>query len=62
MAAMTELDELRDEAAAFLDENWDLGLTLGEWWERLARSGFAFPTWPTEWFGRGLGNETRSGC
>ncbi len=57
MAGTSELDELRDEAATFLDENWDLDLTLGEWWERLARSGFGFPTWPTEWFGRGLDSD-----
>jgi alkylation response protein AidB-like acyl-CoA dehydrogenase len=55
--ATGELDELRDEAVAFLEEHWDLDLTLGEWWERLARSGFAFPTWPKEHFGRGLGND-----
>jgi alkylation response protein AidB-like acyl-CoA dehydrogenase len=55
--ATSELDGLRDEAVAFLEANWDLDLTLGEWWERLARSGFAFPTWPTEWYGRGLGND-----
>jgi alkylation response protein AidB-like acyl-CoA dehydrogenase len=53
----SELDELRDEAVAFLDEHWDLDLTLGAWWEALARSGLGFPTWPTEWFGRALGND-----
>jgi alkylation response protein AidB-like acyl-CoA dehydrogenase len=25
-----------------------------EWWTKLAASGWAFPTWPTEWYGRGL--------
>jgi alkylation response protein AidB-like acyl-CoA dehydrogenase len=57
VAQSSELDDLREEAAAFLDAHYDLDLTLGEWWEVLARSGFAFPTWPTEHFGRGLGND-----
>jgi alkylation response protein AidB-like acyl-CoA dehydrogenase len=47
-------DEIRDEVVAWLDENWDLDLTVGEWWQRLADSGWGFPTWPKEWYGRGL--------
>jgi alkylation response protein AidB-like acyl-CoA dehydrogenase len=39
---------------AWLKDNWDPELTLAEWWERLADSGWAVPTWPEEWFGRGL--------
>jgi len=54
VAVTSGLDELRDEAAEFLDTHWNLDLTVGEWWETLARSGLGFPTWPTEWFGRGL--------
>ena len=46
--------DVRDEVSAWLDENWDLDLTVGEWWQRLADSGWAFPTWPREWCGRGL--------
>ncbi|MGH8997738.1 MAG: acyl-CoA dehydrogenase family protein, partial [Acidimicrobiales bacterium] len=57
MAPRGALDDLRDEAVQFVEENWDLDLTVGGWWERLARSGLGFPTWPTEWFGRGLDNE-----
>jgi alkylation response protein AidB-like acyl-CoA dehydrogenase len=56
MATSGALDDLRDEAVQFVEENWDLDLTVGEWWERLARSGLGFPTWPTEWFGKGLDN------
>jgi alkylation response protein AidB-like acyl-CoA dehydrogenase len=37
---------------AWLDQRWDLDLTLGQWWERLAAAGLAFPTWPT-----GLGGQ-----
>ncbi|MDA8147764.1 MAG: acyl-CoA dehydrogenase family protein [Actinomycetota bacterium] len=42
------------EVGRFLDEQWDPDLTVGEWWDRLARSGWAFPTWPRRWHGRGL--------
>ncbi len=42
------------EVERFLDEQWDPDLTVGEWWERLARSGWGFPTWPRQWHGRGL--------
>ncbi|HEX3566191.1 MAG TPA: acyl-CoA dehydrogenase family protein [Acidimicrobiales bacterium] len=43
-----------DQARAWFKENWDPDLTLGQWWDRFASSGWAFPTWPTEWFGRSL--------
>jgi len=51
------LDELRDEADAWIDANWDLDLTVAEWWERLGTSGWGFPTWPSEWFGKGIDND-----
>jgi len=47
-------DEVASEVRAWLEDNWDPELTLAEWWERLADSGWAVPTWPEEWFGRGL--------
>ena len=40
--------------ATLAGDNWDPGLTVREWWARLAGSGWGFPTWPAEWFGRGL--------
>ena len=43
------------DARAWFEANWDPDLALGEWWERLARSGWGFPAWPVEWFGRGPG-------
>jgi alkylation response protein AidB-like acyl-CoA dehydrogenase len=46
------------EAGAWFDENWSPDLTLGVWWERLGRSGWGFPAWPLEWFGRGLRSST----
>ena len=45
---------VRDEADRWFEEHWDPDLTLGEWWERLAESGWGFPTWPEQWFGKGL--------
>ena len=30
----------------FIDANWDAGLTVREWWRRLADAGYAFPAWP----------------
>jgi alkylation response protein AidB-like acyl-CoA dehydrogenase len=49
--------DLRAELRGWLDQNWDPDLTVGEWWERLGEAGWAAPTWPTEWFGRGLGRD-----
>jgi alkylation response protein AidB-like acyl-CoA dehydrogenase len=57
MAPGGTLEDLRDQAATWLEANWDLNLTVAEWWERLGGSGWGFPTWPTEWFGKGLDND-----
>jgi alkylation response protein AidB-like acyl-CoA dehydrogenase len=45
------------EVTSWLEANWDPDLTVGEWWERLGDSGWAAPTWPVEWYGRGLSRE-----
>lgn len=42
------------EVEAWLEGNWDPDLSLVEWRNRLADSGWGCPTWPVEWFGRGL--------
>ena len=42
-----------DELHAWLDENWDPELTVGEWWERLGLAGWAAPTLPTNAYGKG---------
>ena len=54
MTATTDTEVVRDEAAAFYDANWDPALPLGEWWELLAEAGWAFPSWPEGFGGRGL--------
>jgi alkylation response protein AidB-like acyl-CoA dehydrogenase len=53
-AESTEHEELRAEAARWFEEHWDPDLTVGEWWERLAESGWGFPTWDRHWYGKGL--------
>jgi alkylation response protein AidB-like acyl-CoA dehydrogenase len=37
-----------------VSDAWDPSLTVAEWWARLADSGWAVPTWPSEWLGRDL--------
>jgi alkylation response protein AidB-like acyl-CoA dehydrogenase len=52
----------QQEAAAWLSDNWDPGLTVRAWWARLAESGWGFPQFPVEWFGRGLTAEGVAGA
>ena len=47
--------ETRQAVREWLADAWDPSLTVREWWARLADSGWAFPHWPAEWSGRGLG-------
>ena len=49
-----EAAAIRSEARAWFDKHWDPELSLADWWERLAESGWGFPTWSPEWYGRGL--------
>ena len=52
---MTALaSDVRAEVRDWLARNWDPDLPLGQWWSRLAESGWGFPHYPTDWFGRGL--------
>ena len=48
---------VKEEVRGWLDEHWDPDLTLGEWWQRLADSGWGAPTWPVEWYGKGLSSD-----
>jgi len=50
-----------ESARPWFEANWDADLTIGEWWERFTRSGWAFPAFPTEWFGRGLPSAEAAG-
>jgi len=47
-------EEVRAEVRAWLAANWDPDLSLLDWRRRLVESGWATPTWPAEWYGRGL--------
>ena len=47
-------DAVRAEAQEWFESHWDPDLALGAWWDLLATSGWGFPTWPTEWYGRGV--------
>src|SRR4051812_39032613 len=46
--------EVRDEVRTWLAGNWDPERPLLEWRDLLAGSGWGCPTWPVEWYGRGL--------
>ncbi|HEX5586694.1 MAG TPA: acyl-CoA dehydrogenase family protein [Acidimicrobiia bacterium] len=52
--AGADLGAVLAELRAWLDANWDPDLTLRDWWQRLADSGWAQSHWPAEWHGRGL--------
>ena len=39
-------------ASAWFGTNWDPNLELGAWWSLLAESGWGFPTWPSDRYGR----------
>jgi alkylation response protein AidB-like acyl-CoA dehydrogenase len=52
-------DEVRAEVRAWLAENWSPDRDPREWREALIDSGWAAPTWPAEWYGRGLHRDLR---
>jgi alkylation response protein AidB-like acyl-CoA dehydrogenase len=47
-------DGVRDEVRAWLEANWNPEMSLHDWRELLADSGWGCPSWPLEWYGRGL--------
>ncbi|HEY2288482.1 MAG TPA: acyl-CoA dehydrogenase family protein [Streptosporangiaceae bacterium] len=51
----------REGALSWLSANWDPKLTVREWWARLADSGWGFPAWPVEWFGKGMSADEAAG-
>ena len=50
---MPTAEDVRAEVKAWLEENWNPDLTVGEWWDILARSGYAAPTFPEDAWGKG---------
>ena len=51
---MRDADAVRRQVRAWIDRYFDRDITLRAWLERLADSGWAKPTWPVAWFGKGL--------
>jgi alkylation response protein AidB-like acyl-CoA dehydrogenase len=51
--AQPTAEDVRAEIKSWLEENWDPDLTVGEWWDVLARSGYAAPTFPVDAWGKG---------
>ncbi len=47
-------DGVRNEVRAWLEANWNPEMSLHDWRELLADSGWGCPSWPLEWYGRGL--------
>ncbi len=55
-SAMTELTEqaLRGEVRDWVEERWDPSMSLLSWRKLLVGAGWAVPSWPERWYGRGL--------
>jgi alkylation response protein AidB-like acyl-CoA dehydrogenase len=51
---MVSVDEVRDEARTWLEENWNPERSLIDWRNLLADTGWGTPSWPRDWHGRGL--------
>ncbi len=49
------VDDIRAEVRAWLATTWDPQRPLDQWRELLVESGWGCPTWPRQWWGRGLG-------
>src|SRR5688572_30461898 len=56
-AEATDADDPTAELDRWLASNWDPDLTVGAWWDRLGNEGWSAPSWPAEWYGRGLSRE-----
>jgi alkylation response protein AidB-like acyl-CoA dehydrogenase len=55
-----DMTSVRDEVRAWLAEHWDAdakraraGGTMSEWMDQVVAAGWAVPSWPKEWWGRG---------
>jgi alkylation response protein AidB-like acyl-CoA dehydrogenase len=47
-------EQVRAELADWVRRHWDPAMALRDWRERLLESGWAVPSWPRRWHGRGL--------
>src|SRR6478672_9367509 len=55
--ALPSVEDVRVEVKKWLEENWDPDLTVAEWWDILARSGYAAPTFPEDAWGKGYARD-----
>jgi alkylation response protein AidB-like acyl-CoA dehydrogenase len=53
-AAQATPEQIRSELAAWVAGHWDPELPLRHWRELLLAAGWAVPSWPPRWHGRGL--------
>jgi alkylation response protein AidB-like acyl-CoA dehydrogenase len=53
-SSANSIDAVYGQARAWLMANWNPDLSVRQWWKLIAESGWAYPSWPVEWFGRGL--------
>ncbi len=53
----TSVDPIIEELRDWLADNWDPDLTVAQWWERLGMAGWCAPTWPVEWYGKGVSRD-----
>ncbi len=47
------IDQIHDEAHAWVDANWDPDLTVAGWWSRLLEARYSLPSLPENAYGRG---------
>ncbi len=45
---------LKRQARTWYEANWDPALSTGAWFRRMAEQRWGYPTWPEQWWGRGL--------
>jgi alkylation response protein AidB-like acyl-CoA dehydrogenase len=51
------MSDLRAEVAGWLAANWREGIETKTWLGTVVDGGWAVPTWPAEWYGRGLNTD-----
>jgi len=53
-AAAADPDQIRGELTEWVRRHWDPEMALRDWRELLLHAGWAVPSWPARWHGRGL--------
>ncbi|HVA73211.1 MAG TPA: acyl-CoA dehydrogenase family protein [Acidimicrobiales bacterium] len=53
-STLTTEEDLRAEVRSWVEATWDPSLSLRAWREQLVESGWAVPSWPERWYGKGL--------